>query len=205
MRWPLMSLLVLTASSAASASPPCDYTVSYSNGSTIGTACTFEETPAGCPVRVLVPRPASQEVTLIRTGQGVITNTALVTNAGLLEQQYSTFDYLSCECPRYSATAQFDLLEVDVPEAQAGDLIVIAGADITVGAPGACPSTAWPTEVSISTGGCDLCPDIDGDGDPDTTIDGDDDHDGGGCSTGGSVGLAWALSLVALARGRRRR
>jgi uncharacterized protein (TIGR03382 family) len=194
-------MLVMLASSSAAAFTPCSFSVSYSGGSTVSTGCFFEETPAGCPVRVLVPRPTSQVLTLIRPDEGIIANTAIVTNAGLLEQGYSTFEYLSCDCPMSYVTAQFDLLEIDIPEAQAGDLVSIAGASITIGAPGACPSTAWPTEVWISTGGCDRCPDLDGDGDPDTTL---DDDDGGGCSAGGPVGLAWALSLLALA-GRRRR
>jgi MYXO-CTERM domain-containing protein len=199
MRWPLVSMLVMMASSTASAAfSPCDYTVSYSSGSTVGRACFFEETPAGCPVRVLVPRPASQEVTVIRTGQGFIANTATVTNVGLLEQSYYSFEYLSCDCESLYPTAQFDLLEVDIPEAQPGDLVLIAGADIEIAPAGACPATPWPTEVSISTGGCDRCPNQD-----DPYGDGEDD-DGGGCSSGHPVGLALALGLVALV-GRRRR
>jgi hypothetical protein len=178
-------LIVLGLASSAHAAP-CSYGVSY-NGSNLTNACFIDVTPAGCPIHTLVPRTTEINVMLYR-GTAVIPNTATMTNVGMLEQSYLSFDYFSCDCPQSNGTARFDEVEINVPEAQAGDIVSLAGADTEIGPAGPCTAAVWPTQVDISIGGCDRCPDR---------------PDDSGCSAGGSCFGAIFGLLAIIARRRR--
>jgi uncharacterized protein (TIGR03382 family) len=206
------ALAVTFAARAAAADPTCTFLGSYDAPENWDTLCVASgAVPAGCEIDFVQPHalmnPPSS-FTVIRNGQPI----SLAGQFQLLstyDVTVNTIDVYSCDCARESGPVSYDRWSLTIDGLDEGDAVTLASdvtsdnAGASIGAPGTCPLTVWPTEVEQDTA-CDPCPqptDM-----PNDPVDEPSKGPSFECSAGGPAGLLpLGLALGAVVRRRRRR
>jgi uncharacterized protein (TIGR03382 family) len=188
----------------------CDFGGSYYNSEPwTSQPCEVEvAVPEGCPIHIIASGPVDlSNISTMRvpaTGDATFTpNTATI--VGSDDVTFSVMDVWSCDCAQTNIHVLFEHIELDVPDAVAGERVAIWGTgrdhDIFIMPPGPCVTPEWPSGYSAALA-CDRCPDPD---------DYDDDHhdDGGldidvGCSAGSDASPLILVGVAFLMLRRRR-
>ena len=168
--------------------------------------------PEGCPIHFSTGAPIDPaHITAQRVAaNGTATDTpSTATSVGSEQVTFSVMDVYSCDCHQTNVAVQFEHIAVDVPGAVAGDTVRLWGTayeggtyevQITAAAP--CPAPDW-SAVYHAALACDICPemDTDGDGIPDPD---DPPDEASGCVVGGDPSVILAgLALLPFMRRRR--
>ncbi|HTL33418.1 MAG TPA: hypothetical protein VL326_09845 [Kofleriaceae bacterium] len=173
-------------------------------------ACAVEySVPEGCPMHFSTGAPIdlAHVAAKLSSGGSLMDAPSTAMNIGSDQVTFSVMDVNSCDCHQTSIGVEFQHVEVDVPDARAGDIVYLQGTafesgeySVEIGPAGPCPTPEWPTEYHAALA-CDRCPvdgDTNGDGVPDL------DNDDVGCAVGGDPSVILvAFALAPLVRRRR--
>ena len=181
----------MVASASPARATTCTYGITYHDPYIHGPC--FVDAIEGCPIHLVMPHappPVALSPIVFRNGE-VVTVAATTALVGSLAPTIMTIDYSSCDCHRQTFAMEFDELALTLTGARGGDVVSVAGRDITIGPAAACAPPVWPTQFDVQLGGCDVCPV-------------DPDESSFGCSAAGPAGYS-ALALVAIGAVARRR